>query len=134
MADEAVIIELLGKNGDPHRYTVADGIAIPKGTLMYLSGDRTILASAADGDFFVGIAVSEKVADDGQTQLAVYTNGIFDLKDSGSGITVGTRVKINGANVIATADDVGANALAEDVGLALETASSSEVIAVRILK
>lgn len=134
MANEAVIIELLGNEGDPMRYTVADGTGILKGTLMYLSGDRTISATAADGDIFVGIAASEKVASDGQTSLAVYTNGIFDLKDSGSGMTLGDIAKINGANLIATADEAGAVGAQEEVGLVLETASASEVVAVRVRK
>jgi len=135
MANEAVIIELLGNGGDPVRYTVADGTGIEKGTLMYLSADpRTIAASSADGQCFVGVAASEKVASDGQTTLAVYTHGIFDLTDSGAGVTVGTRVKLNGANVVATADEAGANGETEVVGLALETASAAEVFAVKIRK
>lgn len=135
MANEAVIIELLGNGGDPVRYTVADGTGIEKGTLMYLSGDpRTIAASSADGQIFVGIAASEKVANDGQTTLAVYTNGIFDLKDSSAGMTLGDVCKLNGANLVATADEAGAQGAKEEVGIVLETAAANEVVAVRVLK
>jgi hypothetical protein len=135
MANEAVIIELLGNGGDPIRYTVADGTGIPKGTLMYLSADpRTIAASSGQGQAFVGIAAAEKVANDGSTTLAVYTNGIFDLTDSGSGCTFGDILKLGGANTVATADEAGAQDLKEVVGYALETAGNSEVIAVRVLK
>ncbi len=134
MTDEAVIIELLGNQGDVIRYAVANGTGILKGTLMYLSGDRTVSASSADGQIFKGIAASEKVADDGQTSLGLYTNCIADLKDSGSGMSLGDRAKLNGANVIATADEAGAMAAQEDVGEVLEAASSSEVVAVRVLK
>ena len=135
MANEAVIIELLGNGGDPIRYTVADAGAIPKGTLMQLSSDpRTMTISSAEGEIFVGIAASEKVANDGQTELAVYTNGIFDLKDSSSGMTLGDICKLGGANLIATADEAGALANQEVVGQVLETASASEVVAVRVLK
>jgi hypothetical protein len=135
MADEAAIIELLGNKGDPVRYTVADGNAVAKGTLMYLSGDRTISAHSGQGQDFVGIAATEKVADDGQVTLAVYTNGIFDLTDSGSGITLGDAVKLGAtANEIATADDNTAQQMPEIVGIALETASANEVIAVRVIK
>ena len=135
MADEAVIIELLGNKGDPVRYTVADGTGIQKGCLMYLSGDRTISKHAGThGQDFAGIAASEKVASDGQTTLAVYTNGIFDLKDSGSTISLGDACKLGGtANTIATADDNTAQQKPEIVGIALEAASASEVIAVRVL-
>jgi len=134
MAYEAVIIELLGNAGDPVRYTVADGVLIPKGSLMYLSGDREATISSAQGQIFVGIATTEKVASDGITALAVYTNGIFDLTDEGAGITLGDMVKLGGVNTIATQDEAGVNAAAETVGLALEAATGSEVIAVRIMK
>ena len=132
MANEAVIIELLGNGGDPIRYTVADGTTIPKGSLMYLSGDRTISITSGAGQAIAGIAASEKVANDGSTNLAVYTNGIFDLKDSGSAITLGNMVKISGVNTISTAAD-GDYELGRVIGRALETADASEVIAVRVL-
>lgn len=134
MTNEAVIIELLGNQGDPMRYTVADGGAIPKGSLMRLSSDpRTITIGSAHSQVFVGIAAAEKVASDGSTTLAVYTNGIFDLKDSGSGMTLGDICIMNGTNVVKTADEAGANGPAEIVGKVLETASASEVVAVRVL-
>ena len=71
---------------------------------------------------------------DGTTSLAVYTNGIFDLTDAGAGITLGNMVKLDGANAIAAADEAGAQGAAEVVGQALEAATGSEVIMVRILK
>lgn len=134
MANEAVIVQLLGNGGDPIEVTVADGTAIAKGTLLKIADPRTASATSADGDKFIGIAAAEKVANDGSTTLAVYTHGIFDLKDSGAGITVGTYVKVNGANVIATADEAGAQGDSEVVGLALETAGAAEVIEVLIRK
>jgi len=134
MANEAVIIELLGNKGDPVRYTVADGTFIPKGSLMYLSGDRTITISSAQGQIFVGIAATEKVANDGSTTLAVYTNGIFDLLDSGSGMTLGDVCKLAGVNTVSTSDEAGALATHEHVGLVLEEATAAETVAVRILK
>jgi hypothetical protein len=130
MANEAVIIELLGCGGDPIRYTVADGATIEKGTLLKLTDPRTAIATSADNDPFCGIAAAEKVASDGSTTLAVYSHGIFDLKDSGAGITVGERVSMAGANVISkvAAPDL----LFSDVGIALETAGAAEVIAVLV--
>ena len=134
MTNEAVIIELLGNKGDPIRYTVADGTAIAKGTLMRLSGDRTMIAHSAQGQDFVGIAATEKVADDGQTSLAVYTNGIFDLVDSSAGMALGDMAKLSGtANMVMTADDNTAQQAPEYVGKVLETATASETVAVRIL-
>lgn len=135
MAAEAVIIELLGNAGDPVRFTVDNATGIAKGTLMQLSSDpRTITATSADGQIFVGVLAQEKVASDGQTSVAVYTHGIFDMKDSGAGMTLGDIAKINGANLLATADEAGAQGVKEEVGLVLETTAASEVVAVLINK
>ena len=130
MANEAVIIELLGNGGDPVRFTVANATGIEKGTLLKVADPRTASATSADNDAFAGIAASEKVASDGATTLAAYTHGIFDLKDSGAGITAGERVSIAGANLISKV--AAADLLFADVGIALETASASEVIAVLV--
>lgn len=135
MANEAVIIELLGDGGDVVRFTVADGTGIEKGTLMVLGSDpRTIVASSAEGQDFVGIAAEEKVASDGQTSLGVYTHGIFDLKDSSAGMALGDICKLGGANLVATADEAGAQGAAEEVGMVLETTGANEVVAVKIRK
>ena len=131
MANEAVIVELLGNQGDPIEITVADGTGIPKGTLMKMTGDRTGEASTADGNAFMGITTSEKVANDGSTTLAVYTHAIFDLTDAGAGIGFGNRVTIGGANTIKTAA-AGEAETGEVFGLALETASAGEVIQVLV--
>jgi hypothetical protein len=129
MADEAVIIELLGNGGDPVRYTCADA-AIPKGTLLKITDPRTAAATAADNDPFAGIAAFEKVSGDGATTITAYTHGIFDLTDSGAGVTAGERVSIKSANKFAKV--AGADQLFADVGIALETAGAGEVIAVLI--
>ena len=133
MADEAVIITLLGNAGDPMDIVVADGAAITKGTIMKLSADGNVCAaSSADGDIFMGILTTDKVASDGQTHMSVYTNCIADIKDSGAGMTLGDLCKINGANLVATADDAGALGSREVVGKVLETTAASEVVAVRV--
>ena len=135
MANEAVIIELLGDEGDVVQYTVAAGTAITQGTLMYLSSDpRTILASSAEGQIFVGIAVSDKTATDGSTKMGVYTNGIFDLKATTATMTLGDICKLGGANLVATSDEAGAQATQEHVGMVLETTANDEVVAVKIRK
>ena len=99
MANEAVIIELLGDRGDVIQYNVADGTAIAKGAILQLTTGRVAAASAADKPV-AGIACSEKIADDGQTTIGCYTNGIFDLKDSGAGSAVGTCVQLGGINTV----------------------------------
>ena len=132
MANEAEIIELLGNAGDPIRWTVADGTTIAIGTILKFADPRTASATSADGDFPAGIASEGKLASNGITSISAYLNGIFDCKDAGAGITAGDMVKINGANLIATADEAGAQGPAEIFGRALETAAASEVIAVRV--
>ena len=134
MTDEAVIVELLGNGGDPISFTVADGVGIEKGATMKLSDSRTAAQSDGAGDVVAGILVSEKVASDGNTKIACYTNCIVDLKvESGKAGTVGKL-----ARTAATANQV-ENGSATDfedgksLGRFLETGSASEVSQVRVL-
>jgi len=129
MADEAVIIELLGDAGNPVRYTVADGTAIAKGALLQITDPRTASVSA-DGKAFAGIAATEKVVSDGQVSLALYTCGIFDLKDAGAGVTVGGRVDLGGINEVSQVD--AAALLYSDVGIAMETLGAAGTGAILI--
>ena len=123
MANEAVLVQQLEDRF--LEVTVADGATIEKGTILKLTDPNTGAASSADGDIFLGITMVEKVANDGQTRIAVCRHGVFDIKDSGAGITAGDPVKISGANLIATADDATAAGLKEIVGIALQTAAAS---------
>ena len=135
MANEAVIIELLGNQGDPIRYTVADATGIAKGAIMELTDPRTMIASSGAGSVIAGIAAAEKVASDGSTTLAVYTNGIFDLKiKSGGSATLGSYVRSAAAtdNTV-TACTTLDNETGKAIGKALETGSADEVVAVRVL-
>jgi hypothetical protein len=133
MANEAVIIELLGDGGDAIKYTIADATAVPKGTVMKVTDPRTAAVTTAVDEPIIGIAAHEKVTLDGSTSISCFTNGIFDMKDSGAGIAVGVACAIAGANTIATAD--AADLLQGSViGQTLETAAAAEVIAVRVLK
>ena len=130
MANEAVCIETPTKFA---RYTVADGGAIPIGTVMKLSGDFTAAASSADNDVFAGIAWEEKTASDGITELTVALDGVWDMKDSGAGITLGAKVNIGGANLV-IASEAADLLTGSVVGYAEETAAASEVIRVRVNK
>lgn len=136
MANEAVIIELLGNAGNPVRFTVADATGISKGVLCKLTDPRTAAAASADGDAFAGIAATDKEAGDGATTLALYTKGIFDLRFDGGSSTVsaGYLVKISGANLIAVINDGVYEARRGTVGKALESAATgtAETIAVAV--
>ena len=135
MANEAVIIELLGiDRGRPIRYACADNTTILKGTLMELTGDRTVSANTNDNAPVVGIAAHEKVADDGAISISVYTNGIFDmLSDAGTDV-VGTLMANSATeNTIQTADaaDLLQNSY---IGYYLEAGTNAGTEAVRINK
>ncbi len=135
MANEAVIVELLGNGGDPIEYTVADGVDIPKGSIMQLTTPRTASISSGAGNIPIGIAASQKVANDGSTTLAIYTNGIFDLKmNAGETATVGELLVIDGVNNLAKLATTGIEP--DDIklvlGTALETAGSGSTIQVRV--
>ena len=130
MANEAVIIELLGNGGDPIRFTCAT--AIPKGSLLELSADRTVQVATTANAPFVGVAAME--TDGTETSISAYTNGIFDMvSDAGTDIR-GTLMALSDAdNVIETgaaADLLSGSA----VGFYLEAGTNAGTEAVRVLK
>jgi hypothetical protein len=145
MANEAVIIELTGDTkGKPIRYTVADGVGISAGSLMFMREPKTALKSEAGtagaapptDAYFAGIAVADKEANDSSTDLGLYTEGIFDLTlNAGApAISAGTLVQISGANTITTVPDSTTQNSGLVLGKALEdsTDASSEVIQVLV--
>jgi len=127
MANEATITTLLGKYGNPVEYTVADGTAIPKGSLMVMdSSPQTAKISAAAGDFFVGIANSEKKANDGKTKMAVITKCIAEITTKGGGSAVlGAPVHIDGVNLVDVATDDTCAGATLVVAQSLETLGAS---------
>ena len=132
MANEATIVKLLGKNnaGDVMQYNVADALAVPKGTLLQLTDNRTVIISAADKPC-AGIAVAEKVANDGTLTIGAYTNGIFDIKDSGAGTAVGVNVVLGGINTVKTAAAIADTGLI--LGKRFATAGAAATEEVRVL-
>ena len=127
MANEAVCIETPTKFA---RYTVADGTGIAIGTILKLSGDNTAIASSG-ADVFAGIAWEEKTASDGITEITAALDGVWDLTDAGAGITLGGIVSLSGANLVKQAVEA-EMVTGAALGKALETASASEVIRVRV--
>ena len=113
------------------RYTVSNLVAIPKGTILKLSGDNTAIASAA-ADVFAGIAVEEKTASDGIVEIGAAIDGVWDIEThANAGITLGGIVSLSGLNVIKQATEA-EMVTGAAFGKALETASASEVIRVRL--
>ena len=104
-------------------FTVADGGAIPKGSLLTMSDPMTAALTTTKEAIIAGVAKTEKIALDGKTKLAVYRGGVFKATASGS-ITVGDALisSTGGTNLLETA---GVNG--EDiVGEALETCTTGE--------
>lgn len=128
MADEAVCIETPTRF---KRVTVADGTGLAIGTVMKYADPNTAAATSASSDTFAGILWEEKTASDGIVEVTLALNGVWDMKDSGSGVTVGNIVSTGGANTIKTCTE--AEVVTGDaIGKAEETASASEVIRVRV--
>jgi len=130
MANEAINLEA------PRivkRYTVLDSVGIAKGTILRLSaGDLYADASSADGDVFAGVAIEEKTANDGITSIGAAVDGVWDIKcNAGVGIALGAMVCLSGANLIRTVVEADFP-LGRPFGKALEAASVSEVIRVRL--
>ena len=134
MADEAIIVELLGNQGDPVRYTCDDTIGIAKGSVLELTTPRTVIQSTDVDKPIVGIAAMEKVADDGQTSIPVYTNGIFQLKCATTQCEIGDYVSANAADNNVTLSSTLDLEKGWTVGYALETIGVGSTGMVRILK
>ena len=132
MANEAVCIETPNKFA---RYTIAAGAVLPLGTLVYISADpHTVAATSAADQSFAGIVWGKaSTSTDTFTEITVAQDGVWDLKDAGAGMTLGTLCAIGGANLVQTADaaDILNGAL---VGYVEETAAASEVVRVKLTK
>jgi len=133
MADEAIVTDLLGNDGDRISYTVDVTHAIEKHSLMVLTDPRTAIIHAAVDTPFIGILAAEKVANDGVTQVSLITNCIAKLIVAGGGsTTIGDDVALSGTvNKIdlATGTDKEKGWV---VGKALEDGAAGESVLVRI--
>lgn len=112
------------------RYTIANGSAIPRGTLLKLVTPNTCDAATADNDIAGGIAWMEKVASDGTTELVAALNGVWGISGSGP-ISVGQQLTLLGLNNLkpyTTLDDEKGYVF----GRALETISGSATLKVRL--
>lgn len=117
------IATLRVRQEDPVDFTVADGTAIPKGTLCKMTDPRTAIIATGAGDKLAGIAARDKIASDGRTQLAIFRKGIFTMQ-AGGAIAIGAPVMAEGttANEVITATGVnGASVL----GIALEAGAGT---------
>lgn len=126
MANEATLRDRLSH---PIDFTVGNATSIEKGAFLKLVDARTASGAALIGAVCAGIAAREKVSGDGRTRLAVFRNGIFDVRASGA-ITVGEPVQMAENNDVMRAAANASGAVV--IGSALETATDAEVIQIHL--
>jgi len=97
MANEALLRD---RFSDPVDFVCSDNLGMEKGTILMLSGARTVYPTAADGNVFAGILAREKIGGDGRTTASVYVDGIFDCAFVGPAVTQGSQVSLSGANIL----------------------------------
>lgn len=114
---------LLVETEKPVSFPCANGGSIPKGSFLKIADANTVSIAGTDDDACVGIAAEEKIANDGNTQIAVYMRGIFKCTAGAAGVTAGDWVSMDSStgddNEVAT---IGA-AEVHAIGMALETAT-----------
>ena len=135
MANEVVVTDLLGNEGDVISYTCAAGTAIAKGEVMELLTGRTVQKISNVDKPIVGIAAYAKSATDGRTSIGVITNCVCKVQISAGGTaTIGDEVSAaagdNTFDLSSTLDMEKGWAL----GYALEDAGNGETCLVRVNK
>lgn len=134
----AVKVELYGPNndGNPRRFTIADGASVSKGQILSLIDARTVEAGSYGGSP-AGIAKEEHISGQGVTDISVWTDGIFEMIASGACsagefLAFGDAVYDSVTASMATFADPQSFAASHRFQ-ALETAADGEVINVRML-
>lgn len=119
----------------PISMTCADGTGIEKGTLLILNdADTVIQATGATGEAVAGIAYTEKIASNGDTEIAVLSGPGDEMKATVSGsVTAGDSLVSAGNNqVVSTAEFSATPAAATSgsviLGYSKETATDGQTI------
>ena len=123
MANEVIVTTLLGNQGDPAEYTIANGTLgtnIAKGTIMNLNSSPATITVAAADELIVGILAEEHKGGTGQTRISVLTHFIGETY-SATGMTLGYPQKVEGTNAVTNADDDTTDQKFEACCMALET-------------
>lgn len=131
MANEWVKVELYGANndGNPRRYTIADGLAVSKGSTLELTDPRSVILSTGTSAVCAGIAAEDHLPSVGVTSIAVWTDGIFEATASGA-ITIGAPITFCESNNVK--QSIVSASGAAIAGYCLETAANAEVVNVRL--
>ena len=133
MADEIIIVTLLGNQGDPVEFTVVDGVAIPKGTLMQLEDVKIMKKVSGAGVVIAGILGAEKVASNGIVQHMALTNAVILVRCGGSGTaTLGSYVRSAGSDNTVTVATTLDHETGKGFARALEDGSNNEWIEAKL--
>lgn len=110
------------------------GTAIPKGTILQLSGSpNTVTASSGDDQPFGGIAVEEKVATETDiVTIGCALDGVWQMTCTDAAITVGQMVNLTTTNSVAAAADADFEK-GSIVGKAEQTKDANLSIRVRLM-
>ncbi len=132
MANEAVVINRVTI---PISVTCADGTGIEQGTVLKFADPNTVSASTGTSDIVAGIAYNEKIASDGNTQIAVLQGpgDILIMRASGN-ITTGDPVgTLTGyPNYVVSLYLTGNLSRQQRLGFARETATNGETLKVEL--
>lgn len=146
MANEWIPIELYGSNNDggKRRVTIADGVSVSKGSVLQLLDPRTASGAHKYAVPIAGVAAEEHIANQGVTEISVWTDGIFDVKVSGASSigdpfvlawqddTYNQVQAASGAGTIASSQAILLNVGARIGGYIMEDATNAEVVNVRL--
>jgi hypothetical protein len=108
----------------------AEATAIPRGTVMKLTGTNTVAASAADNDPFGGITIEEFKGGEGLTHVTCAMDGTWDMYYSGA-VGIGVPVAVSGANAVNVAAEADF-ALGNFVGFCEEIAGGAGIFRTRV--
>ena len=110
----------------------AEATAIPKGTVMKLTTDNTVIASSADNDPFGGITTEEFAGGEDKYSVACDMSGVYDIDTTAAAITAGQMVNLTAANAVAASVD-GDFEQGSIVGQAETTRTGTDRIRVKLL-
>jgi len=123
MANEHV---LMLQKTFPISMTCANGTGIEKGSVLALADPNTAALSIAADDPVAGIAYTEKIANDGNTQIAVLTGPGDELKGIASGsISIGNPL-VTAVGPTNNYLSAGAISGSSTIGYSKENASAGE--------
>lgn len=123
MANEITIVVQLEPSVP---FICADGATIEKGTLVKITDEYIVAATAADHDAVIGVTTEEKVASDGKTKVPVCMRAICKGTAGTAGVTVGAAIDSDAStSAVNKLADCAVNA-ENVIGRALGTAAAGE--------